>query len=122
VTAMAPAPPADVGPLGMNTKARADELRRIPLAEIHESPHNPRTYYDPEALQQLADSLLQSGQLEPVLVRSRKSGATSSPPAIAGSAPRNSRSSRAPTAPGSGVSASCSRSCGRWTTERSSRP
>jgi len=51
-----------------------DVLRRIPLAEIHESPHNPRTYYDPEALQQLADSLLQSGQLEPVLVRPRKSG------------------------------------------------
>jgi ParB family chromosome partitioning protein len=51
-----------------------DVLRRIPLAEVHESPHNPRTYYDPEALQQLADSLLQSGQLEPVLVRPRKSG------------------------------------------------
>jgi ParB family chromosome partitioning protein len=58
----------------MNAKARADELRRIPLAEIHESPHNPRTHYDPEALQQLADSLLQSGQLEPVLVRPRKGG------------------------------------------------
>lgn len=49
-------------------------LRRIPLAEIHESPHNPRSHYDRAALEQLAESLLQSGQLEPVLVRPRKDG------------------------------------------------
>jgi ParB/RepB/Spo0J family partition protein len=74
VTATAATPDAerDHGPFGLN--AKPDELRRIPLAEIHESPHNPRARYDAEALQQLADSLLQSGQLEPVLVRPRKSG------------------------------------------------
>jgi len=74
VTTTAPAPPADAGPLGMNTKARADELRRIPLAEIHESPLNPRKHFEPHALEELKDSLLAAGQLTPITVRPRKGG------------------------------------------------
>jgi ParB/RepB/Spo0J family partition protein len=54
--------------------AGAGELVRIPLTEIHESKHNPRQHYEPEALGQLKDSLLASGQLEPILVRPRKAG------------------------------------------------
>lgn len=54
--------------------APADRLERIPLDQVHESKLNPRTHYDPEALAQLKDSLLASGQLEPVLVRPRKAG------------------------------------------------
>lgn len=50
------------------------ELRRIPLAELHESPHNPRQRYDDMALKELAASLLQTGQLTPIIVRPRKGG------------------------------------------------
>ena len=67
MTATAPAPPE-------NTKARADELRRIPLAEIHESPLNPRKHFDPRALEELKDSLLAAGQLTPITVRPRPGG------------------------------------------------
>lgn len=52
----------------------ADELRRIPLAELHESPLNPRTTYQPQALEELKDSLLATGQLTPIIVRPRKAG------------------------------------------------
>jgi len=52
----------------------AGELRRIPLGELHESSHNPRQRYDEAALKELAASLLQTGQLTPIIVRSRKSG------------------------------------------------
>lgn len=50
------------------------EVVYLPLHEIHESPLNPRTHYDAEALQQLAESLQASGQLESALVRPRPAG------------------------------------------------
>ena len=50
------------------------EVRRIPLAELHESPLNPREHYDAAALAELAASLLQTGQLTPIIVRPRKAG------------------------------------------------
>ncbi len=52
----------------------AGELRRIPLAELHESPLNPREHYDAAALAELVASLLQTGQLTPIIVRPRKAG------------------------------------------------
>jgi ParB/RepB/Spo0J family partition protein len=52
----------------------AAELRRIPLAELHESSHNLRERYDQTALLELASSLLQTGQLTPIIVRPRKAG------------------------------------------------
>lgn len=51
-----------------------DVLRRIPLAEIHESPLNPRKHFDDAALEQLTASMLASGQIEPCLARPRGKG------------------------------------------------
>jgi ParB/RepB/Spo0J family partition protein len=50
------------------------ELRRIPLTELHESPHNPRSRFDPTELKEMADSLRASGQLTPLLVRPHPNG------------------------------------------------
>ena len=50
------------------------EFLRIPQAELHESPLNPRTRYDERGLLELAASLLSSGQLTPIIVRPRKAG------------------------------------------------
>lgn len=49
-------------------------LLRIPLAQLQESPLNPRKHYDQEALQQLADSLTASGQITPITVRPARNG------------------------------------------------
>ncbi len=65
--APAEAPPAPV-------PAAGGRLQRIPLAELHESPLNPRQHYDPAALDELMDSLLSGGQLTPITVRPRKGG------------------------------------------------
>src|ERR1041385_9023070 len=46
-----------------------DELRRIPLEEIQEAPLNPRSRYDERPLHELAESMLSSGQLTPIIVR-----------------------------------------------------
>lgn len=48
------------------------ELLSIPLAQLRESPLNPRTHFDPTALQELAASLKASGQIEAILVRRAK--------------------------------------------------
>lgn len=49
-------------------------LKRIPLAQLHESPLNPRKHYDEVALKQLAESLLASGQITPITVRPSANG------------------------------------------------
>lgn len=43
----------------------------LPLSEIGESPHNPRSSYDLEELEELAESIREVGILEPLLVRPR---------------------------------------------------
>jgi ParB family transcriptional regulator, chromosome partitioning protein len=57
----------------MTATAPTLELQELELAEIHESPWNPRQQYDQAKLAELADSL-KSGQLTPVLVRPRTAG------------------------------------------------
>src|SRR5712691_4422131 len=54
------------------------ELRRIPLAQLMESPWNPRKHFDPAKLAETAASLRANGQLTPITVRPAKSnsGAT----------------------------------------------
>ncbi|NOT08971.1 MAG: ParB N-terminal domain-containing protein, partial [Gemmatimonadales bacterium] len=49
----------------------AGTIAFIPLSEIYESPLNPRKHFDEEKLQQLADSMTASGQLESALARPR---------------------------------------------------
>lgn len=50
------------------------EFKLIPLAEIHESKHNPRKHFDGPALEQLADSIRKVGVLTPCLVRPNAKG------------------------------------------------
>lgn len=71
MTAVATPPKATAAP---RTPAPVGELRRIPLAELHESPFNRRTRYDQGTLDELAQSFLQTGQLTPIIVRPRKAG------------------------------------------------
>src|ERR1700719_4561618 len=52
------------------------EFREIPLSEIHPPTAfpNPRTTFDPAALEDLAASIRQHGLLQPVLVRPHPAG------------------------------------------------
>jgi len=45
------------------------EYRNLPLAQLQESPNNPRRYFDDAALQELASSIRAQGVLSPLLVR-----------------------------------------------------
>jgi ParB family chromosome partitioning protein len=47
----------------------AGELRELPVGLIKPNPDQPRTNFDPEALQALADSIASSGIVQPLLVR-----------------------------------------------------
>jgi ParB family chromosome partitioning protein len=45
------------------------QLREVPLSQIEPNPHQPRIYFDEEALLSLADSIREMGVLQPVLLR-----------------------------------------------------
>ena len=47
-----------------------DRVRSLPLNQIMVNPAQPRTHFEEEALQQLAQSIAASGLLQPVIVRS----------------------------------------------------
>ena len=49
-------------------------LRRIRVSEIARNPNQPRKYFDPEAIAQLAESIRQYGVLVPAIVRPREDG------------------------------------------------
>lgn len=49
-------------------------LTLIPIGEIHESPLNPRSHFDPVKLVALSDSMRTHGQLTPALVRPNAKG------------------------------------------------
>lgn len=54
----------------LNLRSNSDrQLRRIRLNQITRNPHQPRKYFDPEAINQLADSIRQYGVLNPLSVR-----------------------------------------------------
>ncbi|MEJ5378299.1 MAG: ParB/RepB/Spo0J family partition protein [bacterium] len=46
----------------------------IPVEEIQPNPDQPRQYFDPDSLQELAESIKERGVLQPVLVRRGKGG------------------------------------------------
>lgn len=58
------------------TATRADHYYEpaLPIAELHESPKNPRQHYDAAALKELAENLKAAGQITPVVVRPRPAG------------------------------------------------
>lgn len=47
----------------------AERFAQIALAQLSESPHNPRTHFDETKLVELADSIRQKGIVEPLVVR-----------------------------------------------------
>jgi ParB family chromosome partitioning protein len=49
--------------------AAHDELRQVPVAAVTPNPNQPRTEFDPEALEHLASSIAQNGVLQPLLVK-----------------------------------------------------
>lgn len=49
--------------------ARSERFAQIPLAHLEPSAHNPRTHFDAGKLQELADSIVQKGIVEPLVVR-----------------------------------------------------
>lgn len=46
----------------------------LPLAEIHPNPNQPRSHFDPEALEELSASIEANGLLQPITVRRRAAG------------------------------------------------
>ena len=46
-----------------------NDVVEIPLDEIRSNPYQPRTYFEPEALQELANSIKIHGVVEPVIVK-----------------------------------------------------
>jgi len=54
--------------------ARSGELRRIPLSKITRRPDQPRQSMDPEALEELTQSIRDHGVLQPIRVRSKADG------------------------------------------------
>ena len=50
---------------------KADSTTNVPLKQIHIAATQPRRYFDPKALSELADSIKQHGILQPLLVRPR---------------------------------------------------
>ena len=49
-------------------------LKRLPVEKISSSPYQPRTRIDPDALQELADSIKAQGLIQPIAVRPRSDG------------------------------------------------
>lgn len=56
---------------GVDGLALAERVVLVPVDEIAVSPYQPRRNFDPVALQTLADSIKQSGMMQPVLLRRR---------------------------------------------------
>ena len=47
---------------------------QLPVTALHPNPNQPRTRFEPNALQELTDSLRANGMIQPILVRARPSG------------------------------------------------
>jgi len=52
----------------------ANEYRSLPIAQLQESPTNPRRRFDERALQELAASFATQGILQPLLVKAIDDG------------------------------------------------
>lgn len=56
------------------TAAQRDELREVDVDLIQRGPWQPRTHFDEEALQELADSISTQGVVQPIVLREAASG------------------------------------------------
>ena len=50
-------------------ETKEKDILEIPISEIRSNPYQPRTYFDPEALQELAESIRLHGIIEPIIVK-----------------------------------------------------
>lgn len=48
---------------------RRNDLRSLPIDRVHRGQYQPRRHFDPESLQELADSIAAQGMIQPVVVR-----------------------------------------------------
>lgn len=53
----------------MNPEEKASRILDVPVQDIRPNPYQPRTEFEPEALQELADSIRLYGLIQPVTVR-----------------------------------------------------
>lgn len=60
-----------LGPISRDEAKAEGNLRELPVADVQPNPYQPRTHFDPVALQELVDSIAASGLLQPVVVRER---------------------------------------------------
>lgn len=58
----------------MTTPQRDDELKEIDVDLIQRGPWQPRTHFDEEALQELADSITTQGVVQPIVLRASEGG------------------------------------------------
>lgn len=75
----APAPAPTYKPLGSTSEepaapARGDGIRQIEISAIEPNRYQPRTEFNAEHLQELADSIRQRGIMQPLLVRTLPNG------------------------------------------------
>ncbi|MBV9440172.1 MAG: ParB/RepB/Spo0J family partition protein [Candidatus Eremiobacteraeota bacterium] len=64
----------DGGTADVTTPATKRDLQHIPLDRIHPNPYQPRTSFDPAALDELRASIAAFGVLVPIIVRERGDG------------------------------------------------
>ncbi len=78
LAATAPVLPSGGGGEGLNklfgTSADFPELVELDLGQVHPNPDQPRRHFDEASLRELADSLKNQGQLQPILVKRRPEG------------------------------------------------
>ncbi len=55
--------------------ASSSGLKRVSIDAITPNPHQPRTVFDPDALQELADSIREMGLIQPLIVQETDGGA-----------------------------------------------
>ncbi len=53
----------------VDTASNNDEIKQIKLSEIRSNPYQPRTYFNEEALNELAESIKIHGVVEPIIVK-----------------------------------------------------
>ena len=60
-----------LGPISREEAKAEGILRELPVADVRPNPYQPRTHFDPAALEELVGSIAASGLLQPVVVRQR---------------------------------------------------
>ena len=63
-----------LGPISKEQAESQGNLRELPLSQVKPNPFQPRTHFEPEALQELSESIKASGLLQPVVVRPKDGG------------------------------------------------